>query len=303
MSKVWLVTGSSRGLGRAFAIAAIEAGHSVTAAARKVSDVAYLEQKYGERVLPFALDVTNESQAKDAIQRTIKRFGRLDVLVNNAGYGNVAPIEDTTLEEFRAQIETNLFGVIILTKAALPYFREHRSGHFIQVTSIAGRIGPIGRGPYAAAKWGVEGFSETLAKEVAPFGIKVTMVEPGGFRTDFAGTSTSLREGRPDYEETVGKTIRFQREYNGKQPGDPVRAAAVLMRLAAEQDPPLRIVLGSDAYSAAENNDLAKIALAVKWKDLSISTDFPKGEGVHFALDTKTDEIAAMVSQFMETQK
>lgn len=278
MSQVWLVTGSSRGLGRAFAIAALDAGHSVAAAARKVNDVTDLRQKYGERVLPLALDVTNESQANDGIQSTIKRFGRLDVLVNNAGYGNVAPIEDTSLEEFRAEIETDLFGVIILTKAALPYFRERRSGHFIQVTSIAGRIGPIGRAPYAAAKWGVEGFSETLAKEVAPFGIKVTIVEPGGFRTDFAGTSTSLREGRPDYEETVGKTVRFQREYNGKQPGDPVRAAAVLLRLAAEQDPPLRIALGSDAYSAAENNDLAKIALAVKWKDLSISTDFPKGK-------------------------
>lgn len=276
MSQVWLVTGSSRGLGRAFASAALEAGHSVTAASRKVNDIADLRQKYGERVLAFALDVTNESQANDAIQSTIKRFGRLDVLVNNAGYGNVAPIEDTTLEEFRAQIETDLFGVIIVTKAALPYFREWRAGHFIQVSSIAGRIGPIGRAPYAAAKWGVEGFSETLAKEVAPLGIKVTIVEPGGFRTDFAGTSTSLGEGRPEYDETVGQTVRFQREYNGKQPGDPVRAAAVVIRLVAENDPPLRIVLGNDAYSAAENNELAKIALATKWKDLSISTDFPK---------------------------
>lgn len=276
MSQVWLVTGSSRGLGRAIAIAALEAGNSVTAAARKVDDLADLRQKYGQRVLPFALDVTNEAQANDAIQSTIHNFGRLDVLVNNAGYGNVAPLEDTTLEEFRAQIETNLFGVIILSKAALPHFRERRSGYFIQVSSIAGRIGPIGRAPYAAAKWGVEGFSETLAKEVAPFGIKVTIVEPGGFRTDFAGTSTSLQEGRPEYDETVGKTVRFQREYNGKQPGDPARAAAVLIRLAAEQDPPLRILLGSDAYSAAENNELAKMALATKWKALSISTDFPK---------------------------
>ena len=123
---------------------------------------------------------------------------------------------------------------------------------------------------------GVEGFSETLAKEVSPFGIKVTIVEPGGFRTDFAGKSTSLREGRPEYDETVGKAARFQREYNGKQPGDPVRAAAVFIHIAAEQDPPLRIVLGSDAYSAVENNDLTKIALATKWKDLSFSTDFPE---------------------------
>ena len=276
MSQVWLITGSSRGLGRAFAVAALEAGHRVTATARKIGDLAELPQKYSDRVLPLALDVTNEMQANDAVRTTIKTFGRLDVLVSNAGYGNVAPIEDTSLEEFRVQVETNLFGVIILTRAALPHFRERRSGHFIQVTSIAGRIGPIGRAPYAAAKWGVEGFSETLAKEVAPFGVKVTIVEPGGFRTDFAGTSTSLREGGADYDETVGKTVRFQREYNGKQPGDPARAAAALLRLTSEQDPPLRIVLGSDAYGAAEKNDLAKIELARKWKDLSISTDFPK---------------------------
>jgi NAD(P)-dependent dehydrogenase (short-subunit alcohol dehydrogenase family) len=275
MSQTWLITGSSRGLGRAFAVAALEAGHRVTATARKTSDLAGLQQKYGDRVLPLALDVTSETQANDAVQSTIKTFGRLDVLVNNAGYGNVAPIEDTSLEEFRAQIETNLFGVILLTKAALPYFREQRAGHFIQVTSIAGRIGPIGRAPYAVAKWGVEGFSETLAKEIAPFGVKVTIVEPGGFRTDFAGSSTSLREGRQEYQETVGKTVRFQREYNGKQPGDPARAAAALLRLAADQNPPLRIVLGSDAYNAAENNDLAKIDLARKWKELSVSTDFP----------------------------
>ncbi len=275
MQQVWLITGSSRGLGRAFAFAALEAGHSVTATAREVGDLVELQQRYGDRVLPFALDVTNEAQANNAVQSTIKKFGRLDVLVNNAGYGNVAPIEDTTLEEFRSQIETNLFGVIILTKAALPHFREHRSGHFIQITSIVGRIGPIGRAPYATAKWGVEGFSETLAKKVAPFGVKVTIVEPGGFRTDFAGSSTLLQEGRSDYDETVGKTVRFQRDFNGKQPGDPARAATVLLHLASQQNPPLRLLLGSDAYNAAEKNDLAKIELARKWRDLSISTDFP----------------------------
>jgi NAD(P)-dependent dehydrogenase (short-subunit alcohol dehydrogenase family) len=277
MSQVWLITGSSRGLGREFVQAALEAGHKVAATARQVSDLSEIQREYGDQVLPLALDVTSESQAHDAVQNTIKKFGRLDILVNNAGYGNVAPIEDTSLEEFRKQIETNLFGTIILTKAALPHFREQRSGHFMQVTSIAGRIGPIGRAPYAAAKWGVEGFSETLAKEVAPFGVKVTIVEPGGFRTDFAGASTTLQEGGPEYDETVGKTARFQREFNGKQPGDPKKAAAVLLRLAAEQNPPLRVVLGSDAYSAAEKNDLAKIELGREWKDLSISTDFPKG--------------------------
>ena len=275
MSQVWLITGSSRGLGRAFAEAALGAGRQVAATARKVEDLAELKNKYGDLVLPLILDVTNETQAHQAVQATIRTFGELDVLVNNAGYGNVAPVEDTTLEEFRAQIETNLFGVIILTKAVLPYFRQRASGHIIQVTSIAGRIGPIGRAPYAAAKWGVEGFSETLAKEVGPLGVKITIVEPGGFRTDFAGASTELREGRPEYDATVGKTARFQRDFNGKQPGDPARAAAALLRLASAEEPPLRIVLGSDAYNSAEKNDLAKIELAKKWKDLSYSTDFP----------------------------
>ena len=275
MSQVWLITGSSRGLGRAFAEAALAAGRQVAATARKVEDLAELKNKYGDLVLPLALDVTNEPQAHQAVQATIRTFGKLDVLVNNAGYGNVAPVEDTTLEEFRAQIETNLFGVIILTKAVLRYFRQRGSGHIIQVTSIAGRIGPIGRAPYAAAKWGVEGFSETLAKEVGPLGVKITIVEPGGFRTDFAGASTELREGRPEYDATVGKTARFQRDFNGKQPGDPARAAAALLRLASAEEPPLRIVLGSDAYDSAEKNDLAKMELAKKWKDLSYSTDFP----------------------------
>ena len=191
-------------------------------------------------------------------------------------FGNVSPIEDTSLAEFRAQIETNLFGVIILTKGVLPYFRERKAGRIIQITSIAGRIGPIGRAPYAAAKWGVEGFTESLAKEVAPLGIKVTIVEPGGFRTDFAGSSTVLRAGRPEYDSTVGATARFQESYNGKQPGDPARAAAAILTLASMEEPPLRIVLGSDAYAAAEKNDLAKIDLGRKWKDLSCSTDLPK---------------------------
>lgn len=279
MSKVWLITGSSRGLGRAFTEATLDAGEKVAATARNINDLVDLQKRFGNQVLPLALDVTNEAQAEEAVRNTIETFGRLDVLVNNAGYGNVAPIEDTSLEEFRAQIETNLFGVIILTKAALPYFREKRSGHFIQVTSIAGRLGPIGRAPYAAAKWGVEGFSETLAKEVAPFDVKVTIVEPGGFRTDFAGTSTTLREGRPEYDATVGATARFQREYNGRQPGDPAKAAAALLRIAYEANPPLRVLLGSDAYEAAEKNDAAKMKLAADWKDLSVSTDFSKERG------------------------
>ena len=167
MPKTWIITGSSRGLGRALTEAALAAGEKVAATARRVDGLKDLKDRYRDQVLLLPLDVTNETQAIEAVTSTIRTFDRLDVLVNNAGYGNVAPVEDTTLEEFRAQIETNLFGTIILTKAVLPYFRERGAGHIIQVTSIAGRIGPIGRAPYAAAKWGVEGFSETLAKEVA----------------------------------------------------------------------------------------------------------------------------------------
>ncbi|MEA2959269.1 MAG: hypothetical protein QOJ58_5041, partial [Alphaproteobacteria bacterium] len=275
MSKVWFITGSSRGLGRAFTEAALAAGEQVAATARDVAVLGELQRTWGNRLLPLALDVTSQSQAKSAIERTIATFGRIDVLVNNAGYGNVAPIEDTTVEEFRAQIETNLFGVIIVTKAVLPFFREQGAGHVLQVTSIAGRVGPIGRAPYAAAKWGVEGFSESLAREVGPLGVKVTIVEPGGFRTDFAGSSTDLREGRPEYDATVGATVRFQRDYNGKQPGDPAKAAAALLHLASLPEPPLRILLGSDAYNAAEKNELAKIEAGRQWKGLSYSTDFP----------------------------
>src|SRR6267378_2993164 len=274
MSKVWLITGASRGLGRAFTQAVLDAGDRVIATARKPEQLVGLKGRYSERVRTVALDVTNEAQAKAAFEGAITSFGGLDVLVNNAGYGYVSAVEDTSLADFRAQIETNLFGVIIMTKAVLPYFRERRAGHIIQVTSIAGRIGTAGRAPYAAAKFGVEGFSESLFKEIEPLGIKVTIIEPGGFRTDFAGSSTQLSEGRPEYDSTVGKTARFQRDYDGKQPGDPKKAAQAIVRLTQEQKPPLRLLLGSDAYNGAEKNALDKIEEARSWKELSLSTDF-----------------------------
>ena len=273
MPKVWLITGSSRGLGRALAEAVLAAGQNLVATARNPTQLADLAQRYGDRVRAVALDVTSEQAAADAVAVARKAFGRLDVVANNAGYGNVSPIEDTSLEEFRAQIETNLFGVINVTKAVLPWMREQGSGHILQFSSVGGRIGPAGRAPYAVAKWGVEGFSEVLSKEVAPLGIKVTIIEPGGFRTDFAGSSTEIREGRPEYDSTVGKTARFQRDYNGKQPGDPAKAAAAVLHIASLDDPPLRLLLGSDAYRFVEQNDLAKIESDRKWKHLSISTD------------------------------
>ncbi|RZU40998.1 oxidoreductase [Edaphobacter modestus] len=274
MLQVWLITGSSRGLGRALTEGVLEAGYRVVATARDPEQLRELKTKYGDSVRTAALDVTSETQAKAAVEAAIAGFGQLDVLVNNAGYGNVAPVEDTPMEEFRAQIETNLFGVILMTKAVLPYFRERGAGHIFQVSSIGGRIGPVGRAPYAAAKFGVEGFSESLAREVGPLGVKVTILEPGGFRTDFAGASTELRPGRPEYDATVGASVRFQQGYNGKQPGDPAKAAEVILQVAGMEDPPLRLLLGSDAFQGAERSALAKLEEDRRWKQLSESTDF-----------------------------
>jgi NAD(P)-dependent dehydrogenase (short-subunit alcohol dehydrogenase family) len=277
MAQVWLITGSSRGLGRALADAVLAAGHQLVATARDPAQLADLAERYGYQVRAVALDVTDPNAADRADKTAVDTFGRLDVLANNAGYGNVAPIEDTSLAEFRAQIETNLFGVINLTKAAIPVMREQRSGHIMQFSSIGGRIGPPGRAPYAASKWGVEGFSEVLAKEVGPLGIKVTIIEPGGFRTDFAGSSTTISEGRPEYDSTVGRVARYQRDYNGVQPGDPAKAAAVVIHVASLDEPPLRLLLGSDAVRGAEQNDVARIEADRKWRDVSVSTDFEAG--------------------------
>jgi len=274
MSKVWLITGSSRGMGRSLTEAVLEKGYQVVATARDPAKLADLVEKYGDLVRTIALDVTDPSAANAAVASAVTEFGRLDVLVNNAGYGNIGSIEDTSIDDFRAQIETNLFGVINMTKAAIPSMREQRAGHIIQLSSIGGRIGAIGRAPYSAAKWGVEGFSEVLAKEVGPLGIKVTIIEPGGFRTDFAGSSTTIREGRPEYDSTVGATARFQRDYNGKQPGDPKKAASVIIQIAEIENPPLRLPLGSDASKNIEQADLNRIDLTRKWRELSISTDF-----------------------------
>jgi NAD(P)-dependent dehydrogenase (short-subunit alcohol dehydrogenase family) len=273
-SKVWLITGCSRGLGHAFAKAVLDAGHKLVATARDPAAISQFQNRYGGQVRVVALDVTDPSAAEGAIKMAVETFGRLDVLVNNAGYGNIAPAEETTLDDFRHQIETNLFGVIYLTKAALPVMREQAAGHIFQVTTIAARIGPVGRAPYAAAKWGVEGFSETVAKEVGPLGVRVTIVEPGGFRTDFAGSSTKLYAGRPEYDATVGAAARFQQDYNGKQPGDPAKAAAILLRLADMDNPPLRLVLGRSALDVAEKNDLLRLESDRQWRELSVSADF-----------------------------
>ena len=276
MSQVWLITGASRGLGWAIAEAALGAGHQVVAGVRRPERLAHAERRYGDRIRVQALDVTDPAAAKAAVEATIREFGRLDVLVNNAGYGDVGSVEDTSLEDIRAQIETNLFGVIYLTKAAIPVMRERGAGRIIQVSSVGGRVGAMGRAAYSAAKWGVEGFSEALSREIAPLGVKVTIVEPGGFRTDFAGVSTNLSPSSPAYDTTVGAAVRFQRDFNGKQPGDPSRAAAVIFQVAQMEEPPLRLLLGSDAVRIVEEADRMKIEADRRWRNLSISTDFDR---------------------------
>ncbi|MBX5250968.1 SDR family NAD(P)-dependent oxidoreductase [Rhizobium sp. NLR4b] len=289
MSKVWLITGSSRGLGRALAEAVLAAGDNLVATARDPAQLAVLSELYRSQVLTLALDVTDEQAAAAAVEAGVKRFGRIDVLVNNAGYGNVGPIEDTSLADFRAQIETNLFGTVIMTKAVIALMREQGAGHIIQFSSVGGHIGPAGRGAYSAAKFAVEGFSEVLSKEIAPFGIRVTVIEPGGFRTDFAGASTVLAEGRANYAETVGATVRFQREYDGRQPGDPAKAAAVVIHISGLEQPPFRLLLGSDAVRNVEKADAARIEADREWRAVSVSTDFdPDAEAGLMPWEKKT---------------
>lgn len=274
MSQRWLITGCSRGLGRALAEAVLEAGYRLVATAREPTQLAELAARHGDSIRVVALDVTDSAAVQAAVGTAVDSFGGIDVLVNNAGYGNVNSVEDTGLDEFREQIETNLFGTIIVTKAAIPVMRAQGSGHIIQFSSVGGRLGAPGRAPYSAAKWGVEGFSEVLATEMALVGVKVTVVEPGGFRTDFAGASTSLQTGRIEYDQVVGAAARSQRAYDGRQPGDPARAAQVLLAVAAMDQPPFRLALGSDAVAAIESADVARLEQLRRWRDLSMSTDF-----------------------------
>lgn len=268
---IWLITGSSRGLGHALARAALAAGHRVVATARRPEDLAALVEAHGDHVRPVALDVTDPASARAAVQEAVRAFGRLDIVVNNAGYGNVGAIEDMSDEDFRAQIETNFFGVANVTRAALPVLREQRGGHVIQISSIGGRVGSPGLGAYQSAKWAVEGFSEVLAKEVAPLGIKVTIVEPGGFRTDWAGASMTVQTPREEYRSVIGPFIDRRREH--KMLGDPAKAAQAILQIAGIEAPPLRLLLGSDAVLLAAQALAVRGAEDAKWRALSESTN------------------------------
>jgi NAD(P)-dependent dehydrogenase (short-subunit alcohol dehydrogenase family) len=280
MSNVWLITGSSRGLGRALAEAVLAAGHHVVATARTPEQLAHLVAAYGPQVHPIALDVTDAAAARGAVQSAIDAFGRLDVVVNNAGYANVNSIEDVDEQDFRQQVETNFFGVVHVTRAALPVLRRQRSGHIIQISSIGGRLGTPGLSAYQSSKWAVEGFSEVLAKEVAPFGIHVTIVEPGGFRTDWAGRSmTRVERTIGDYDELFNPLRENRLGYSGRQLGDPARAGAALLTALDSATPPGHLVLGSDAVRLVRAARAEVDSEIGTWEKLSVSTDFP-GEPV-----------------------
>jgi NAD(P)-dependent dehydrogenase (short-subunit alcohol dehydrogenase family) len=275
MSKIWLVTGSSRGLGRALTEAVLAAGDRVVGTARKPEQLDDLVTKYGDQLRAVALDVTDADAARAAVRTAVQEFGGLDVVANNAGYANSASIEEMADDDFRAQVETNLFGVVNVTKAALPVFREQRGGHFLQFSSIGGRAGGTpGMGAYQTAKFAVEGFSEVLNNEVRPFGVKVTIVEPGGFRTDWGGSSMQLAEVHPDYESTVGEMHRRRLETDGKQPGDPAKAAQAILEIVGLDNPPLRLLLGTDALKLAESSAQSRAIEATAWAHLTTSTDF-----------------------------
>ena len=279
MQKIWLVTGSSRGFGREIAEAALKRGDRVVATARNPDQLDDLAKAYGDNVLTFALDVTDSAAAHRAVEAAINSLGSLDIVVNNAGYADSAPIEEISEESFRDQIETNLFGVVNVTKAALPTFHRQRSGHFLQFSSIGGRVGGTpGMGAYQAAKFAVEGFSEVLNAEVKPLGIKVTIIEPGGFRTDWGGSSMHTSTVGADYEDTVGAMNRFRESTVSTWRGDPKRAANILLNLVDLDDPPLRLLLGDGAVRSADKSSRDRADEAERWAEVSRSADFPEGE-------------------------
>jgi len=273
MSKIWLVTGSSRGLGLEIAKAILARGDRLVATARSPGQLGALVATGGERVRAVALDVTDPAAARAAVEVARAAFGRLDVVVNNAGYANVNSIEDVAEDDFRAQIETNFFGVVNVTRAALAVLRAQRAGHIIQISSIGGRGATQGIAAYQAAKWAVGGFSEVLAREVGPLGVRVTVVEPGGMRTDWSGSSMRIDDIKPDYQATVGAFAAHMRGNPSASQSDAGKVARAVVGLADEPNPPLRLLMGSDAVFMADLLGKARAQEDAAWRALAVSTD------------------------------
>jgi NAD(P)-dependent dehydrogenase (short-subunit alcohol dehydrogenase family) len=266
-SKVWFITGTSKGFGRVWAEAALARGDRVAATARNVKSLAPLVERYGSQVAALALDVTDKAAVESAVKQAHRRFERLDVVVNNAGYGLFGAIEEVSESEARAQIETNLFGALWVTQAALPILRSQNAGHFIQVSSIGGVNAFPTVGLYHASKWGLEGFSQSLAQEVAGFGIKVTIVEPGGYATDWGGPSAQHAARLSAYENTHTTMQAFRKSY---VPGDPEATGPAILKVVDAQDPPLRIFFGSGGLNMTRAEYARRIETWEKWNSVSM---------------------------------
>jgi len=278
MPKIWLITGSGNGLGRDIAEAALAAGDSVVAGARRTEELAPLVAQYGARVKPVTLEVCDETAAKAAVQLALDTFGRLDVLVNNAGHGQFAPFEQMSAEDFQAVVDTCFYGVVYTTRAAVPVMRKQKSGRIFQVSSVGGRLAVPGNTPYHAAKWAVGGFSDSLAMEVAPFGVKICTLEPGGVRTNWARRAgQNAPDLLPDYEASVGSILKILRSLDGRAEGDPRKIADVILQLANSDDVPLRLILGVDAENRVQQAEAARASEAEKWRHLTVSTIFEDG--------------------------
>ncbi len=272
MSKVWFITGCSRGLGKALAQAVVARGDSLVATARRLETLEDLVALAPERVRAYALDVTDERQVNSVLSQV---GGRLDVVVNNAGYGLAGAVEEVSDAEARAQLETNLFGALNVTRAVLPVLRAQGSGHILQISSMAGFVATPGLGIYNASKYALEGFSEALALEVAPLGIRVTIVEPGPFRTDWAGHSlVTPARSLPTYNTTAHQTIATLNGYSGKQPGDPAKAAQAMIQVVESASPPLRLPLGEVALNRIRAKLTAMTQELATWEDLIRDTSF-----------------------------
>src|SRR5258707_9487919 len=281
MSKVWLITGSGNGLGRDIAEAALAAGDRVVAGARRTEELAPLVAQYGERVKPVTLEVRDEAAAKGAVQFPVDTFGRLDVLVNNAGYGQFAPFEQMSAEDCQAVVDTCFYGVVYTTRAAIPVMRKQKSGHIFQVSSVGGRMAIAGNTPYHAAKWAVGGFSDALAMEVAPFGVKVCTLEPGGIRTNWARRAgQNAPDLLPDYEASVGSMLKLLRSHEERSESDPRKIADVIVKLANSDEVPVRLILGVDAEERVHRAEAARAIEAEKWRYLTLSTVFEDAESI-----------------------
>lgn len=266
MPRIWFVTGSSKGLGLAIVEAALRDGDSVVATARKPETLTHLVEKYGSsRVLALPLDVTNVDQVESAVKAGLDRFGSLDIVVNNAGYADIAPLEDTSLESFRAQIEANLMGVVYVTKAVLPALRKQGSGRILQVSSVGGRLATPGLSAYQAAKWAVGGFSEVVQKEVASFGIKVTILEPGGIKTDWAGMADDDIEVSEPYHPIITQVQGMRKQYAHLR-SEPAEMAQTILQISKVPDPPLRLLLGRETSDLVKKAASELAASDEKWK-------------------------------------